>query len=437
MKNKRTPTVRSESQRSTEGAGELVRLNRYLALNGIASRRRADEMIENGDVMVDDEIVTEMGLKIDPAVNRVEVDGVVLRADGERKRYYLLNKPAGVVCTNEKREYRPRAVDMIVDRQKGRIYTVGRLDEDTVGLVILTNDGDFAYRVSHPRYRVMKTYRVTVTGRVDEDSLRKLREGVRLSDFRSHFEKVWIKKRGENRSIIMLHLQEGRNREIRRVFAKLGFPVRDLRRVEIGGISDRGLKVGSWRPMTRDEIAGLIEITREGESSPAASIEKRSRYKGRPVGALGHGPGGNQSPEAVAERQNERNHKERQEREAQREGYSRGRASSGQRPDRGGSSGGRAGAGGRAGSGGRSSTGGRTSSGGRSSSAGRTSSGGRSSGGARSTSSSGRQGSGRSSGSSGSKSGRPQRGGEGQSGGSRHGGTGRSGRGQGSSSRSR
>lgn len=407
MKNKRTPTVRSESQRSTEGAGELVRLNRYLALNGIASRRRADEMIENGDVMVDDEIVTEMGLKIDPAVNRVEVDGVVLRADGERKRYYLLNKPSGVVCTNEKREYRPRAVDMIVDRQKGRIYTVGRLDEDTVGLVILTNDGDFAYRVSHPRYRVMKTYKVTVTGRVDEEALRKLREGVRLSDFRSHFEKVWINKRGESRSIVMLHLQEGRNREIRRVFAKLGFPVRDLRRVEIGGISDRGLKVGSWRPMTRDEIAGLLEITREGEASGTGGIEKRSRFKGRPVGALGHGPGGNQSPEAVAERQLERDHRERQEREAQREGYSRGRSSSGQRPDRGGSSRGRAGSGGRA------------------------------SGGARSTSGSGRQGSGRSSGSPASKSGRPQRGGEGQSGGSRFGGTGRSGRAQGSNSRSR
>jgi len=341
MNKKRTPTVRSESQRLAEGAGEQIRLNRYLALNGIASRRRADEMIENGDVMVDDEIVTEMGLKIDPAVNRVEVDGVILRADGERKRYYLLNKPSGVVCTNEKREYRPRAVDMIMDRQKGRIYTVGRLDEDTVGLVLLTNDGDFAYRVSHPRYRVMKTYRVTVTGRVGDDALRKLREGVRLSDFRSHFEKVWAKKRGENRSIIMLHLQEGRNREIRRVFAKLGFPVRDLRRVEIGGISDRGLKVGSWRPLTRDEIQGLMELTREGEQS-GRGAEKRSKFHGRPQGALGLNPGGNRSPEVTAKREEDRGRRERLEREQSHQdqgrqaGYSRGRTtSSSQRPARG------------------------------------------------------------------------------------------------------
>ena len=420
MKNKRTPTVRSESQRNAESAGELVRLNRYLALNGIASRRRADEMIENGDVMVDNEIVTEMGRKIDPDVNRVEVDGVILRASGERKRYYLLNKPAGVVCTNEKREYRPRAVDMIVDRQKGRIYTVGRLDEDTIGLVILTNDGDFAYRVSHPRYRVMKTYKVTVTGRVSEDALRKLREGVRLSDFRSHFEKVWIKKRGENRSIVMLHLQEGRNREIRRVFAKLGFPVRDLRRVEIGGISDRGLKVGSWRPMTRQEIDDLMDITRAGEASGQGAVEKRSRFKGRPAGALGRNPGGNQSSEAIAGRERAREEGLRAER-LEREGsevrqgaYSRGRSSAGgQRSSVGGGSRARAGTSGRA-------------------SAGRSGGGGRPGGGA------GRPSGGRNSGSSsGSKGGRTQRGAGAGSGSSRFGGTGRSGRGQGSSSRSR
>lgn len=135
MKKRKTPAVRSESGVAT------IRLNRYLALNGIASRRHADRLIEEGGVMVDGEIVTELGIKIDPARQRVEVDGVVLRPEGEQRRYYLLNKPEGVVCTSDPRENRPRAVDLIADRRKGRIYTVGRLDEDTTGLVILTNDG--------------------------------------------------------------------------------------------------------------------------------------------------------------------------------------------------------------------------------------------------------------------------------------------------------
>lgn len=254
----------------------LIRLNRYLALNGIASRRRADEMIQEGEVMVDDEIVTELGTKIDPTLHRVEVDGVVLKPEGERKRYYLLNKPSGVVCTNDRRENRPRAVDLIADRKKGRIYTVGRLDEDTVGIVILTNDGDFAYRLSHPRYGIRKVYRVTVHGEITEEDLAKLRAGVRLSDFRSHFEKVWLKKKSKMRSTLLLTLTEGRNREIRRVFAHLGYPVRDLRRCEYGSLSDRGLKVGHWRPLTREEVAELADLACEENAGPPPKKVRRA-----------------------------------------------------------------------------------------------------------------------------------------------------------------
>ena len=241
-----------------------IRLNRYLALNGIASRRAADALIADGEVMVDDEIVTELGTRIDPETQRVEVDGVVLRPAGERKRYYLLNKPAGVLCTNDPRENRTRAIDMITDRNKGRIYTVGRLDEETVGLVLLTNDGDFANRIGHPRYGVQKVYKVVVSGRVDENTLRKLRSGVRLSDFRSDFESVWLKKRSEYRSTLLVTLQGGRNREIRRVFAKLGFPVRELRRVQVGSLNDRGLRVGFWRPLTHAEVREMLALTESG-----------------------------------------------------------------------------------------------------------------------------------------------------------------------------
>jgi len=274
---KRTPAVRSES--STPSAapspgdldGERVRLNRYLALNGIASRRHADRLIEEGEVMVDGEIVTELGLRIDPGRQRVEVDGVVLRPEGERRRYYLLNKPTGVVCTSDPRENRPRAVDLIADRRKGRIYTVGRLDEDTTGLVILTNDGDFANRIAHPRYGIRKTYRVTVRGRVDGDRLKRLRDGVRLSDFRSSFERVHLVKRSDRQTTLLVTLSEGRNREIRRAFARLDLPVMRLRRVEIGPLRERGLKVGHWRPLTREEVRGLLDAGAEAQATPRES----------------------------------------------------------------------------------------------------------------------------------------------------------------------
>jgi pseudouridine synthase len=256
MDAERTPAGRLETEEP--GGDGRIRLNLYLARNGIASRRKADRMIENGEVLVDGEIVTELGRRIDPVTQRVEVEGQVLKPRGERPRYYLLYKPAGVVCTNDAREARPRAIDLVTDRRKGRIYTVGRLDEDTEGLVILTNDGEFANRVSHPRYEVHKTYRVQVRGRVSDADLARLREGVRLSDFRSHFERVKLLRASDERSLVLVTLQEGRNREIRRVFAKLGLPVQRLARVEIGSLTDRGLKLGGWRTLDREEVEALL-----------------------------------------------------------------------------------------------------------------------------------------------------------------------------------
>ncbi|MEW6073643.1 MAG: pseudouridine synthase [Planctomycetota bacterium] len=238
-------------------APSLVRLNKYLADNGVASRRRADAMIAAGEVMVDGEIVTAVGTKVDPNRQRVEVDGVLLRPEGERHRYFLLNKPAGVMCTNEGREARRRAVDLITDRRKGRIYTVGRLDEDTTGLVILTNDGELAYRISHPRFGVPKTYKVLVRGRVGNEDIERMRRGVRLSDMRVAFDTIRVSRRTDRGSTVLVTLQEGRHREIRRVFAHLKLAVKGLHRVRIGPLTDRGLKVGSWRPLTREEVAEL------------------------------------------------------------------------------------------------------------------------------------------------------------------------------------
>ena len=260
----------------------LVRLNKYLADNGIASRRACDQLIAEGEVMVDGEIVTELGTKVDPTTQRVEVDGVVLRPEGERLRYYLLNKPTGVICTNDPREGRRRAVDLIADRKKGRIYTVGRLDEDSSGLVVLTNDGDLANLVGHPRYGVSKTYKVVVQGRIDEEALHAVRAGVRLSEGRADFERVTIKGRSERQSSLLVVLKQGRNRQIRRVFARVGYKVISLARVRIADLTDRGLKVGHWRPLTRDEVNMLRGVAR-GEIEEGASRPRRRKAGGGPA----------------------------------------------------------------------------------------------------------------------------------------------------------
>ena len=267
------------------GNREGIRLNKFLAQNGVASRRGADELIASGHVTVDGKLVTELGRRIDPAQQKVEVDGVALQATGERLAYYLLNKPRGVVCTNDPREARPRAVDLITDRRKGRIYTVGRLDEDTEGLVILTNDGEFANRISHPRYGVKKTYWVDVRGRVADEAIEHMQRGVRLSDGLGSFERVKVMKRHAERSILLVTLAEGKNREVRRVLAALDLPVRNLRRVEIGPLHDRRLKVGQWRTLTRSEVGELLDATKPGTAGvirPHRRVGKGSHPSRRP-----------------------------------------------------------------------------------------------------------------------------------------------------------
>lgn len=264
-----------------EPRSPLVRLNKLLAANGIASRRHADQLIRAGRVTIDGAIVSELGTKVDPAVHRVEIDGVILSSAGERHRYYLLNKPSGVVCTTDAREARPRAVDLITDKKKGRIYTVGRLDEESVGLVILTNDGDFANLVTHPRYGVPKTYRAEVSGHVQDEHLERMIEGVRLSDGKARFSKVKLLHSAEKRSLLLVTLREGMNREVRRVLAALGFPTIRLRRVSIGRVNERGLKVGHWRVLERREVEELSALATEFEGRKTAFPARRARAGAR------------------------------------------------------------------------------------------------------------------------------------------------------------
>ena len=263
-----------------EGGAEprLVRLNKYLADHGIASRRRCDELIAKGKVMVDGEIVVALGTKIDPQLQQVDVDGVLLRPERAELKYYLLHEPRGVVCTNDRREARMRAIDLVTDPQKGRIYTVGRLDEESTGLILLTSDGDFANRVAHPRYGVTKTYLVKVRGRIEPDALAKVRSGVRLAEGRTAPAFVKILKRTSEWSLLTVTLNEGKNREVRRVFAAVGFNVLTLRRTHIGSLSDRSLKEGQWRPMLRAEVKELLaQSDAGGRAAPLPDKRKDPR----------------------------------------------------------------------------------------------------------------------------------------------------------------
>ena len=272
---------------------DLIRLNKFLADRGVASRRMCDELIKGGKVLVDGQPATVLGAKVDPTTQKVEVDGRVFQAARGRHRYYLLNKPKGVICTNDRREAKKRAIDLITDPDRGRIYTIGRLDEDSTGLIVLTDDGELTNLVAHPRHQVSKTYLIKVRGRIEGEALEKVRKGVHLSEGRTSRVRVRVYKRTNTFSTLSITLNEGKNREVRRIFARVGFSVVDLRRTRIGNLSDRRLKVGQWRPLMRAEVEDLIAVAR-GERPVVPEVRpqrsgRKSAARGRLLGPCGRG----------------------------------------------------------------------------------------------------------------------------------------------------
>jgi 23S rRNA pseudouridine2605 synthase len=246
------------------------RLQKVIARAGVASRREAERLIEAGRVTVNGHVVREFGQKVDPRIDEVRVDTVALpRAAAmgdDRRTYLLLNKPKGVLCTVKDTHGRPTVLDLCPPFANKRLYPVGRLDEDSEGIVLLTNDGALTERLTHPRYGVPKVYEVRVVGRMHGDVVKKFEQGVWLSDGRTGRSRVRIVKRGGKVTQVHVTLTEGRNREIRRAFAKLDHPVLSLRRVQLGPIVARGLKVGQYRPLDDEEIAALHEAS-EGRGS--------------------------------------------------------------------------------------------------------------------------------------------------------------------------
>jgi 23S rRNA pseudouridine2605 synthase len=248
----------------------MERLNKYLAHAGLGSRRHCDDLILGGHIAVDGQIVRELGVKIDPEQQKVSVDGEPLTE--ERHVYWLLNKPRGVLCTNFDPDGRVRAVDL-VDHVRQRVYPVGRLDEDSEGLLLLTNDGELANRLTHPRFGVDKTYHVQVAGRPTHEDIERLLRGVWLSDGHVQARRVKrLKQQGES-TWLEIVLSEGKNREIRRMLARLEHKVIRLRRVAIGPIQIGRLAKGKSRPLTGFEMDRLRRLaarvageTPEGET---------------------------------------------------------------------------------------------------------------------------------------------------------------------------
>jgi len=249
-----------------------VRLNHFLAKSGVCSRRAADALVEAGRVMVNGEIIREHGVRVDPTDDDVRFDGV--RLEPERVVYVLLNKPTGVVCTNAVHEKKKRVVDLL-PTIRGRVFTVGRLDMDSEGLLMITNDGAFAQEMTHPRYGVSKLYSIVVRGRIDDKNLTKARGGVWLSEGPTSGMEIKIERLAKERTFLKVTLREGKNREIRRVFAKLGYPVTSLKRIRIGHLSLHGLRAGAWRFLQLDEIGKLRDLARQDQVAGGATAPRR------------------------------------------------------------------------------------------------------------------------------------------------------------------
>jgi 23S rRNA pseudouridine2605 synthase len=231
----------------------MERLNKLLAHAGVGSRRHCEDLIAAGRVTVDGQTVRELGTKVGPE-QRVAVDGQPVRA--ERSVYWLVNKPRGYLCTNHDPAGRPLAIDL-VPHVSQRVYTVGRLDEASEGLLLLTNDGDLANRLMHPRFGVEKTYLVQVAGRPTRDDLLRLLKGVWLSEGHVRARHVKrIKNQGES-TWLRIVLSEGKNREIRRMLARLGHKVMRLQRVAIGPVPIGRLASGKARRLTAAELEAL------------------------------------------------------------------------------------------------------------------------------------------------------------------------------------
>ena len=274
----------------------LVRLQKVLAEAGVASRRACEELILAGEVEVDGEVVRELPCFVDPRTARIEVSGQRLAAPAA-PRTVMIFKPRGVVSTNRDPHGRRRAIDLVPHAPGERLYPVGRLDVDSSGLLLLTNDGALANRLAHPRYGVHKGYEVLVSGRIDDAVLERLQKGVFLADrrkgraARASASEIRVLRREGARTILYLELSEGRNRQVRRMLERFGHDVKRLRRVAMGPLQLGDLRPGEWRALTDREHAALESAAFGGAvATPAAAPRAASFARDRRSAASRRGP---------------------------------------------------------------------------------------------------------------------------------------------------
>lgn len=231
------------------------RLQKYMARCGVASRRNCEKIINQGRVTVDGEIIRDMGVKINPNIHSVRVDGKLIKPESE-KVYIILNKPSGYITTVRDPQGRPTALDLI-DGIESRIYPVGRLDFESEGLLMFTNDGDLAYSLTHPKYEIKKRYFIIVHGYPGENKLKALREGIDIGDYITWpAEVIALGRRGED-GLYNVIIHEGRNRQVRRMFEAIGHPVKYLRREGLANIDLGNLELGRWRYLSEREVRAL------------------------------------------------------------------------------------------------------------------------------------------------------------------------------------
>ena len=253
---------RSRKPKSTEPIPEgSVRIQKFLAEVGVASRRGVEELIALGEVSVNGKAVVSLPCFVYPEIDEIRAGGRRIQQKKSKLVYYLLNKPKGVVCSSKDEFGRPTVVDLVSYVEPRRIYCVGRLDVDSTGVLVLTNDGDLTQHLTHPSHGVPKTYVVTIDGVVEETSIVKLKKGIYLDGRKTTGAGLRVLNRTKKITTLEITLTEGRNREIRRMVERVGHSVLNLKRVAIGPITDRGLGAGNFRELSRREVQQLIKLS--------------------------------------------------------------------------------------------------------------------------------------------------------------------------------